>query len=60
MLEIGKNLSFAELQELFNMLDSKEKLVNRFEQMEMYIKENINSIKTERDIKRVKRLFKLG
>lgn len=60
MLEVGKKLSFAELQELFNMLDSKEKIVSRFEQFEEYIKNNINEVKTDRDIKRIKRMFKLG
>lgn len=60
MLEIGKNLSFRELEELFNILDSKEKLVARFEEFEIYVKKNINDIKNERDIKRLKKLFKLG
>ena len=60
MLEVGKNLSFSELTEIFNMLDSKEKIVARFEEFEAYVKENINDIKTEKDIKRLKRLYKLG
>lgn len=60
MLECGKRLSFSELQEIFNMLDSKEKLVARFEQFEEYVKNNINDIKTDRDIKKLKRMFKLG
>ena len=60
MLETGKKLSFKELEGLFSMLDSKEKLVKRFEQFEAYVKENINDTKTDRDIKRLKRLFKLG
>ena len=60
MLEVGKNLSFRELEELFNILDSKEKLVARFEEFEMYVKQNIDDIKSERDIKRLKRLYKLG
>lgn len=60
MLEIGKNLSFNELEELFKMLDSKEKLVSRFEEFEEYVRKNLNTIKTDRDIKRLKRMFKLG
>ena len=60
MLEVGKNLSFNELTEIFNMLDSKERLVARFEEMEEYVRKNINDIKNDRDIKRIKRMFKLG
>ena len=60
MLEVGKKLTFGELTEIFNMIDSKEKLVNRFEQFEEYMRTNIKDIKTERDIKRIKRMFKLG
>ena len=60
MLEVSKNLSFNELRELFNILDSKEKLVARFEQYEEYVRSNIKEIKSEKDIKKLKRLYKLG
>lgn len=60
MLEVGKRLSFAELEELFRILDSKEKLVARFEEFEAYVRKNIEDIRTDRDIKRLKRIFKLG
>lgn len=60
MLEVSKNLSFNELRELFDILDSKEKLVARFEAYEEYIRKNIAEIRSEKDIKRLKRLFKLG
>ena len=60
MLEVGKNLSFNELTEIFNMLDSKEKIIARFEQFEEYVRTNIENIKTDRDIKKLKRMFKLG
>lgn len=60
MLEVNKNLSFNELRELFDILDSKEKLVARFEAYEEYIRKNITEIRSEKDIKRLKRLFKLG
>ena len=60
MLEIGKNLTFSELEILFDMLDSKERIVKRFEEFEVYVKKNIKEIRTERDVKRLKRLFKLG
>ena len=60
MLEVSKRLSFNELSEIFNMLESKERIVSRFEQFEEYVRSNINDIKSERDIKRLKRLFKLG
>lgn len=60
MLEVGKNMPFTELEEIFKILDSKEKLVARFEQFEHYVRKNINDIKTDRDIKKLKRIFKLG
>lgn len=60
MLEVGKRLSFNELQEIFNMLDSKEKVIARFEEFEQYVRKNIEDIRTDRDIKRLKRMFKLG
>ena len=60
MLEVSKRLSFNELSEIFNMLESKERIVSRFEQFEEYVRSNINDIKSERDIKRLKRLYKLG
>ena len=59
MLETGKNLSFKELKYLFDILDSKERLVARFEEFEMYVRKNIIEIKTERDIKRLKRLYRI-
>ena len=60
MLEVSKNLKFKELVLIFDMLDSKEKMVKRFEQFEEYVKTNIEDIKTDRDIKKIKRIFKLG
>ena len=59
MLECGKELSFKELNELFNVLESKERKVNRFEEYEDYVRENINSIKTEKDLHNLQKLFKL-
>lgn len=59
MLETGRNLSFRELQYIFDILDSKEKLVKRFEEFEQYIRKNITEIRTEKDIKRIKRLYKI-
>lgn len=60
MLETGKRLSFSELTEIFNMIDSKEKLIARFEEFEQYVRTNIEDIRTDKDIKRLKRMFKLG
>ena len=59
LLESNKELSFTELRELFNILDSKEKKVSRFEQYEEYVRENITEIKTEKDLHRLQRFFKL-
>ena len=60
MLEVSKRLSFNELSEIFRMLESKERLVARFEQFEEYVRKNIEDIRSDRDIKRIKRIFKLG
>ena len=60
MLESSKNLSFRELEYIFDILESKKKLVARFEEFEMYIKKNIYDIKNERDIRRIKRMFRIG
>ena len=60
MLETGKNLSFKELSYLFDILDSKERQVKRFEEFESYIRKNIYEIRTEKDIKRLKDLYKIG
>lgn len=38
----------------------KGRFEKRFEEFEIYVKKNINDIKSERDIKRLKRLYKLG
>lgn len=59
MLECGKDLSFDELNGLFDILDSKERKVSRFEEYETYVRENINDIKIEKDLFRLQRLFKL-
>ena len=59
MLECDKNLSFTELRELFNILDSKEKKVCRFEEYEAYVRNNINEIKIEKDLINLQKLFKL-
>ena len=42
LLEVSKNLSFSELKVLFDMLDSKERLVARFEQYESYVRSKLN------------------
>lgn len=59
MLECGKDLSFDELNGLFDILDSKERKVSRFEEYETYVRENINNIKIEKDLFRLQKLFKL-
>lgn len=59
MLECGKDLSFDELNGLFNILDSKERKVSRFEEYETYVRENINDIKIEKDLFRLQKSFKL-
>lgn len=59
MLEVNKNLSFSELKELFDILSSKERKVSRFEEYETYVRNNITEIKTEKDLHRLQKLFKL-
>lgn len=59
MLESSKNLSFKELTELFDILESKERKVSRFEEYETYVRNNITEIKTEKDLHRLQKLFKL-
>ena len=60
LLEVSKNLSFSELKVLFDMLDSKKRLVARFEKYEEYVRNNMKEIRSEKDIKILKRLYKLG
>ena len=59
MLESNREMSFVELRELFDILNSKERKVNRFEAYEEYVRENIDSIKTEKDLRNLQKLFKL-
>lgn len=59
LLEVNKNLSFKDLSELFNVLDSKERKVDRFEKYEEYVRSNVNEIKTEKDLRNLQKLFKL-
>lgn len=59
MLECGKELSFKELNEIFKVLESKERKVDRFEKYEEYIRENLTEIKTEKDLHNLQKLFKL-
>ena len=59
MLESNKELSFNELNELFGILESKERKVARFEEYETYVRNNIAEIKTEKDLNRLQKLFKL-
>ena len=59
LLEVNKNLSFKDLSELFRVLDSKERKVSRFEEYESYVRDNIEEIKTEKDLHRLQKLFKL-
>lgn len=59
LLEVNKNLSFKDLSELFKVLDSKERKISRFEEYENYVRENINGIKTEKDLHNLQKLFKL-
>lgn len=60
MLEASRNIPFKELQELFSILDSKERLAEKFEEYERYIKENIQDIRTYKDLEKIKRMFRLG
>ena len=59
LLESNKEMSFVELRELFGILDSKERKVSRFEEYESYVRDNIEEIKTEKDLYRLQKLFKL-
>ena len=59
LLESNKEMSFVELRELFGILDSKERKVSRFEEYETYVRNNITEIKTEKDLHRLQKLFKL-
>ena len=58
-LENKKNIPFNELQNLFARIDSKERLVGRFEQLEAYVRRNLDNIQTERDLRNLRRMFKI-
>ena len=45
--------------EIFKVLESKERKVDRFEKYEEYIRENLTEIKTEKDLHNIQKLFKL-
>ena len=58
-LEAPENIKIKDLEELFSVLDSKERKMERFEKFEEHALREINQIKTIRDLRNLRRLYKI-
>ena len=58
-LESPENIKIKDLEELFSVLDSKERKMERFEKFEEHALREINQIKTIRDLRNLRRLYKI-